>query len=101
MSELIIFQQTLFKFEHVRCSSLLANTDVSVDDVTILTEEKYCIWLSLKVCLSVKWNIVQSVVVMKITVLLRSSVDILTWRDIAFDCHWKSAWALNETLCNL
>jgi hypothetical protein len=34
-SELIVFRQTFFKFKHIRHSSLLANTDVSVDDVML------------------------------------------------------------------
>ena len=84
-SELIISQQTLFKFEHVRCSSLLVNTDVSVDNVTISTWERYCIWLLLKVCLSVKWNDVQFVIVTKMMILSRSSINISTWERY---CIW-------------
>ncbi len=84
-SELIVSRQTLFKFEHVRRSSLLANIDVSVYDVTMLTWEKYCIWRSLKVCLSVKRNDVQFVVVTKMTVLSRSSVNMSTWERY---CIW-------------
>jgi len=36
-SELIVSRQTLFKFKHVKCSFLLANIDVSIDDVTMST----------------------------------------------------------------
>ncbi len=79
-SELIVSRQTFFKFEHIKHSFLLMNTDVSVDDVIISTWERYCIWLSLKVCLNVKWNNVQSVIVMKIMILLCSSVDMSTWK---------------------
>jgi len=84
-SELIVSWQMLFKFKHVRCSSLLTNTNVSVDDVTMLTWERYCIWLSLKVCLSIKRNDVQFVVVTKMMILSRSSVNILTWERY---CIW-------------
>ncbi len=87
VSELIVSQQTLFKFKHIRYSSLLANTNVSVNDVIISTEKKYCIWLSLKVCLSIKWNVVKFVIMMKMTVLLRSSIDMLTWKRY---CIWLS-----------
>ncbi len=79
-SELIVFRQTLFKFKHIRRLFLFMNTDVSVDDVTMLTWERYCIWLSLKVCLSVKWNNVQFVIVTKMTILSRSSINMSTWK---------------------
>ncbi len=85
VSELMIFQQTLFKFKHIRCSFLLTNIDVSINDMIILTWERYCIWLSLKICLNIKWNDVQFVIVTKMIILLCSSIDMLTWKRY---CIW-------------